>query len=407
MKAVATRPRSRRSSRGRVPGRRASSHRQKVSELSERRIAAAIALGLVVLTVVTSHARESWSHDGYWNTDRGLADPAALFAEGQFHVYTTSAAHCVPGDCPHYWVPRFASSSLAGSGSLQGDAMPDRPAWVDAGQRDVWAPAVARIGGRYVMYFAASSGRPPSAGAKCLGLAVAPTPAGPFRPAPEPLHCSPGGYWSIDPYVVSDGTRWFLLWREDDPAHSAGQIVGAELRRDGLGFQGARKRALVAGRFPWEDGIPAASRRPAPGDAAPGDEARLPIASRQDPGVIGPIENPATARHPTTGEWLLTWSANRWETPDYATGLAVCRGPLGPCRRESRERPWLQTSDDEAVRTDAEFTGAGGLSFVTGPDGRLYAVFHAYRPARGDQPRQRIGWVYRVDHTGAYVLSEF
>lgn len=105
----------------------------------------------------------------------------------------------------------------------------------------------------------------------------------------------------------------------------------------------------------------------------------------------------ALARHPDTGEWLLTWSAHRWETQDYATGLAVCAGPVGPCDRVTGDRPWVRTSDDPAVAAPARFGGAGGLSFAVGPGDRLLAVLHAYRDA-GEWPvAPRLAWTFRVE----------
>ena len=315
----------------------------------------------------------SWTWDGGLGADRAAADPGALYAEGSYHVYTTSAVHCVDGGCRAQQVPRFTSPSLAGTGTLAGDAMPDRPAWVDPDDPAVWAPSVARVGDRYVLWFAATSGRPQDGGMKCLGAAVAPSPAGPFVPQEEPLHCSPG-YWSIDPSPVADGDGWVLLWRQDDAAHVTGTIVGAPLRPDGLALAGPPTTLLVGERA-WEEGYP-------------------------DGAGTGPIENPAMARHPDTGELLLTWSANRWETRDYATGLAVCERPLGPCRRISDTTPWLRTSDDPGFATTAPLGGAGGLSFTAGPDGDLYAVLHGYRGEGDASTAPRVAWAYRVEAAG-------
>ena len=303
-----------------------------------------------------------------WSGDLVAADPGVLYAEGRYHVYTTSA---LP-----YSVPRFAGRDLGHPGALMGDAMPERPAWVDPQDRVIWAPQVQRIGGRYVMYFAATG----PDGLKCLGAAVASTPDGPFAPEAQPLHCS-DHYWAIDPYPVQDGDQWYLLWRQDDHEHTTGKIVVAPLSADGLRLVGDG-HTLLTGTQDWERGY--------------GD------------GGIGPIENPAMVRHPDTGEWLLTWSANRWETESYATGLARCAGPLGPCERISSAEPWLRTGRDPAITTSARFGGAGGMSFVVGPDGRLYAVFHAYRGA-GRDPDPRLTWAYRVDAepgTGGYRLVE-
>lgn len=332
----------------------------------------------------------SWSDDPLADLDRHFADPGVLYAADEYVAYGTTAARCSEADCPMYWVPRYTSSSLKDQAELQDDAMPDRPGWVDPARRDIWAPQVARIGQRYVMYFAATAGSgSPHAGAKCLGLATSASAAGPFVPSPHALFCVGGGFWALDPYPVADGARWFLLWREDDAANVRGKIVATELTPDGLGFAGTPKPTLVIGEAAWEDG--------ARGGGVAGSG-------------IGPIENPAMARHPDTGAWLLTWSANDWMSRDYATGLARCDTPMGPCTRISRAGPWLCTSDDRSIDTEASFSGAGGLSFVTDDQGRLYAVFHAYRD--GDDmsgpSNVRVAWAYRVVHTDdGYRLREF
>jgi hypothetical protein len=361
-----------------------------------------VVMGIAVWIAVSAEPWQSYSHDGFWQMDRPLADPGPLYSGHEFDVYTTTSTACIPGSCPTYWVPHFTSSSLKATAGLQADAMPARPAWVDADHREIWAPSVVKVGTNYVMYFAASAGRGVNAGKKCIGTAVSPTPAGPFLPQARGLVCGPPGYWAIDPYAVSDGVHWYLLWREDDASHLRGKIVGAQLAPDGLSFRGAAKRTLLSGEFPWEDG----SQQAAPDAAGPGR--RLPPGAGQGRSGLGPIENPAMARHPDTGEWLLTWSGNRWDTQAYATGLAVCDQPLGPCERVSRDKPWLHTTDDSAVDTSAEFGGAGGLSFVTGPDHELYAMFHAYRGTESTKESDRIGWVYKVvSFGGSYELVEF
>ena len=316
----------------------------------------------------------SWTWDPAEGVEREAADPGALYAEGAFHVYATSAAHCGHGTCHRYQVPRFTGADLAMPGRLAGDAMPTRPGWVAPGDDAIWAPAAARIGDRYVLFFAATAAWPGHARLKCLGAATSATPAGPFAPLADPLRCTPG-YWSIDPYPINDGERWYLLWRQDDGANPTGRIVAAPLDRDQLALAGA-VTTLHVGAFPWEDG----DREGAPG--------------------IGPIENPAMARHPATGDWLLTWSANRWQTQDYATGLAVCTGPLGPCGPVGGGSPWVRTSADPGIVTAARLGGAGGLSFVLGPGGQLYAVLHAYRGAGDDPEARRVAWAYRVEPGG-------
>jgi hypothetical protein len=113
------------------------------------------------------------------------------------------------------------------------------------------------------------------------------------------------------------------------------------------------------------------------------------------------------ARHPVTGEWLLAWSANSWNTQSYATGLAVCTTPLGPCTRRSIDAPWLRTSADPSIATTAVFGGTGGLAFVADDDA-LYAMFHAYRDAGDSTTARRIAWVFQiVPADGGYRFTEF
>jgi hypothetical protein len=324
-------------------------------------------------TVVERPHSSTW--DPALGVDRQAADPAAIYASGQYHLFTTSASHCWGwGDCQDFRVPRFVTSDLSQPAQLVGDAMPELPAWVDDDDAAIWAPSIAHIGDQYVLYFAATSGRPGDGGMKALGAAVAATPEGPFVPLSEPLKRTPG-YWNIDPYPVVDGDAWYLLWRQDDAANVSGKIVAARLSYDGLSLDDSTQRTLLVGEYAWEEGHP------------------------QSAAGIGPIENPAMVRHPITGEWLLTWSANRWETRDYATGLAICAGPLGPVERVSRESPWMRTTSDpgSGLTTAAQLGGAGGLSFVTGPGDQLYAVLHAYDGTSQAPGARRVGWAFRVE----------
>lgn len=322
----------------------------------------------------TDDVMRSLSHDPDTGGDRDMADPGIVHADGRFWVHATSARHCPGGVCSDMHVPTFVTGDLGQPAELVGDALPELPAWVAPDDPAIWAPQVARVGDRYVMYFAATSRRRGDGRMKCLGAAVSSSPAGPFQALPQPLWCTLG-YWSIDPYPVSDGDDLYLLWRQDTPRHETGTIVAAPLSADGLSVTG-RPRTLLVGEQGWEDGYPGGGRGRSRG--------------------IGPIENPAMVRHPATGEWLLTWSANRWETQAYATGLAVCAGPLGPCERRSQTTPWLRTSDDPAVSTSARWGGAGGLSFAVGDDRQVYAVIHGYRDDGRHPHAPRVGWAFRV-----------
>ena len=72
--------------------------------------------------------------------------------------------------------------------------------------------------------------------------------------------------------------------------------------------------------------------------------------------------------------YSLLYSGNTFESDRYATGLARCAGPLGPCTHVSPTAPVLASS--------AAVLGPGGAVPVVGPDGARYMVFHAWASPR-------------------------
>lgn len=114
-----------------------------------------------------------------------------------------------------------------------GDALPVKPSWASRTQ-DIWAPHVAKVAGRYLLYYSA---KPDSALADpdkglCLAVATAGRPAGPFTDKGAPLLCGPG-FVNIDPMLFDDpetGKR-LLYW-----GSGFGPIKVQEMTADGLAF---------------------------------------------------------------------------------------------------------------------------------------------------------------------------
>jgi hypothetical protein len=210
------------------------------------------------------------------------------------------------------------------------DAMPQQPPW--ATDTGVWAPTVARIDGRYVMFFAAKRPSPPdAANAECVGRAVAAVPEGPYVPDPTPFTCGLGGvHGALDPSVFRDRHGRLFL-------HVAFGGTGTPLWVIPLtphGDAGGGARPLLRMQRPWETWF---------------------------------LENPSMA---WDGEaYVLAYSAGDWKLPTYSTGVARCRTPTGPCTSSARG-PWLSTAGGSS--------GPGGLTFFTDTSGRLMAAFHAY-----------------------------
>jgi hypothetical protein len=251
----------------------------------------------------------------------------------------------------HTWRARPAH----GSGRRRtNDALAGVPRWAarkPAGAHrfvPIWAPAMGRAGnGRWLVAYSAPRRRHPHH--RCVGLARSTRPQGPFHNfRRRPLVCARGQN-AIDPDLFRRHGRTYLLWKtEGIPGRVRAALRSRSLRRDGRGFRPASRahRLLRPGRA-WEGPV---------------------------------IENPSMIRY--AGRLYLFYSGNRWYTRHYAIGYAVCRSPVGPCRRV-QHRPLLASGGRVA--------GPGGQSAFRGPRGRLLLAYAAWPAHRvGSQRRLHV-----------------
>ncbi len=230
--------------------------------------------------------------------------------------------------------PKGRFSSWAG----YNDAMPFPARWavgVPGDRPSVWAPAVAALAGRYVDAYAMQmrTGHP----RHCLTLATSARPTGPFRDrSTRPLYCSSDPNGSIDPAWLQVHGRVYLIWKNAGvPGRKPTQVMARQMTADGLHFAaGSRAHVLLETARPWEGNV---------------------------------IEAPSAVTY--GGRIYLFYSGNIYTTRHYAVGYAVCRGPLGPCRRGS-DRPLLATGGTIA--------GPGAQSPFVDLDGRLRLAYSAW-----------------------------
>ena len=211
--------------------------------------------------------------------------------------------------------------------------MPGLPEWAALAWGNTWAPGVIQIGDGFVMYFV---DRDKASNKQCIGVATAPKPEGSFHDEnAEAFICQVDLGGSIDPFPFADtdGTL-HLLWKND--GNCCGKPVSIwsqRLSADGLKLQGEAVE-LIRQDQAWE----------------------IPL-----------IENPAVVVN--AGKYYLFYSANRWDSRDYAVGYAVCDTITGPCVKPTNG-PVFQSTD--------EARGPGGESFVTDADGTVWMVYHAW-----------------------------
>ena len=245
-------------------------------------------------------------------------DPHILRVGATYYLYTTnSAARHVPvrtsTDLTHWSDPI--------------DALPVMADWSTG--YDVWAPAVTYTDGRYVLWYAAVLGA-----THCIDRAIASSPSGPFLVVgDDPFFCQDlGSTHVIDPYPFQapDGSQ-YLYWADDSSPHV---IMGVALDASGLNMAGAPQR-LTGPTAPWE--------------------------GRQ-------VENPAMIS--AGSGFQLYYSANDWNSRNYATGYLNCLTPLGPCTKATATKPFLATK--------GSVIGPGGMSFFTSTTGEQWIAYHAW-----------------------------
>lgn len=302
---------------------------------------------MVVPILLASCAQLDSAGSTYRNPvlDGDFPDPAVLRApDGWFYAYATQGARS----------GRLLNIQVARSRDLVkwqhlGDALPLKPGWGKTKQ-NFWAPHVL-YDPRKDLYFMYYSAEPDEARGKCLAVATAARPHGPFVDSGKPMLCG-RGIEHIDPMAFDDprsGKR-LLYW-------GSGQlpIKVQELAPDRLKFIPGSASTDVL--FPDES------------------EYRTLI---EAPWVV--LRN---------GYYYLFYSGDRCcaREPRYAVMVARATDPLGPF--ENFSNPSLRGSS-AILERDGFWLAPGHNSIGTDADGSDWILYHAVDAARAhydDRPR--------------------
>ncbi len=271
-------------------------------------------------------------------------DPTVWRVGGRFYAAsTTVSALSLPTMTStdlRTWTARPASDPAR---PALNDALPEPPAWArkqtTAGGRSwvaTWAPSVTRIGtGTFVLAYSvprASDGR------RCISLARSASPLGPYVDSSSgPITC--GTYGVIDPQLFIDrGAIWMYYKMEGAPD----RILARRMNTYATGFSvGSRNYTLLTPRRAWEGSV---------------------------------VENPAMFRH--RNRLYLFYSGNGYGSSAYATGYAVCRTVIGPCKRKTR-----------LLFTGRYLAGPGGATPFLDTAGQLRLAYHAWQVGNVGYPR--------------------
>jgi len=353
----------------------------------------------------------------------GYGDPAVLRVtdrhgdrEALYYLVATS------NDAPQSF-PILCSRDLREWG-LAGFVFPrgEKPPWAaDNELRDYWAPELHRVGGQFVLCFAARE----HDGAFAIGLAWSANPIGPFEPSEWPVIRN----GVIDPhmFVDEDGSAT-LFWKEDSndvwPSllssllHDRPELIDRLLSSS----EDRRTACFNALLWPWVQTLHPMERffvQQVLIEAVVSDFSRFRFTLAQmvlgasDPAVRAELTRLLDAMRTViygqrldTERWLLTdersivlendldweghlvegvwvtkrqgryyvfYSGNDFSTGQYGIGVGVAdSSPLGPYTKF--EQPFL--------RSTCDWSGPGHPSVADGTDGRPWLFLHAYRPGR-------------------------
>jgi Glycosyl hydrolases family 43 len=277
-------------------------------------------------------------------------DPSVLLAGQTAYAYATNS---VGGN-----IQIIASTDLT-HWTAVGNALPSLPSW--ATPNYTWAPAVAMIGGTFVLYYAVDVA---GTGKECISVATSGRPQGPFTDrSTAPLECQKSLGGSIDPasFIDTNGTP-YLVWKSGGPGSS--RIWSQQLAPSGTSFvAGTNPTSLLVPDQPWEG------------------------ATVEAPDMVT-----------TGGHYYLFFSGNDWDSANYAVGMATCIGPLGPCS-DATPSPILSSGLGVA--------GPGGESVFADASGNFWIAFHAWVPGAVGFPNSRDLYLRRLtfSSTGATVAT--
>jgi hypothetical protein len=269
-------------------------------------------------------ATTSWSP--VFNED--IPDPTILIDGSTSYAYSTQVGYLD--------TPGISSTDLTHWGSYW-DAMKGNPSWATSGS--TWAPSVAtNAAGNFVEFYATLDTQ---LGTHCIGHAVSTGPTGPFVDTSNaPFLCQPSLGGSIDPSVFTDASgQHYLLWKSDGNSIGQPSRIWSAPIDPNLDALTGNPVAVLTNDQAWQEGV---------------------------------VENPDMVE--VSGSYHLFYSGGPYFTASYATGVAECASPLGPC---------TDGSDNPVLTSAPGMGGPGGADTFVSPSGQLMMAFAAWPGAIG------------------------
>lgn len=260
----------------------------------------------------------------------GIGDPFVLTHDGMYYMYCTSAIK------RGFYV--WTSRDLV-NWDKQGLALSNETPGV-LGVNRFWAPEVVAYKGNFYMTYSAGD----TDNELKICLAVSDDPLGPFKNYASPWFEHELSH--IDATIFFDDSKAYTYFVRDCSSNyvngrSTSQIFVAQLSDDLKTFVTEPKLVITPDQ-PWED-------------------------------VNGTRlwnEGPYVLKH--EGKYIMTYSANGYNTNEYCVGYATADNPFGP---------WIKAAENPILKANMSIgvSGPGHNSFAYSPDGtEMFMIYHAH-----------------------------
>ncbi|MCE1198661.1 MAG: glycoside hydrolase family 43 protein [Marinilabiliales bacterium] len=255
-----------------------------------------------------------------------LGDPFILNWEGKYYAYGTSSPDGIvvyeSEDLKSWRVP---------AGARNGLALDKADVW---GERWFWAPEVYAVNGRFYLYFSAE---------EHICVATADSPLGPFRQEVQKPMISDEKCIDNSLFIDDDGTPYLFFVRFND----GNNIWVARLERNLTEIVPGSLRPCIHVSQPWEE--------------------------------VWPRVNEGPYVFKRNGRYLMTYSANSYESPFYGIGVAEA---------DRIEGPWTKCATNPIYQKPGSLVGIGHSAMFRDNDGKLRMVFHAHNHPGKIHPRR-------------------
>ena len=278
---------------------------------------------------VSTYADRSSNRPTYQNPIlKRVADPDILFHNRTYYLYSTTPASQIGG------IKVYTSTDLT-HWTDKGRVM--KKGKYNWGKKDFWAPDLIERNGKFYMYYVAN---------EHINMSVSDSPLGPFKQKKfGPMHHTK----EIDAHAFRDSNGQYYLYFVRIKNRNV--IWGAKLNKNMRTIDEKSKTKLLAPSQSWEK------------------YKKLKARVNEDPIMLK-----------RNGTYYLTYSGSHFLSPEYGSGYATSKNPLGPYHKY-KNNPILQTNNI--------VHGAGGHAITTSPDGKeMFIVYHRHKNSHKAEPRK-------------------